>query len=947
MKKVFLMALALIGLLGQAQNQPLINYCGNMIFDLSQASTQFVGNQNPADFNISYHLTQSDAATNSNAIENITTYSVTSSQQLLFVRVENTVNSNLTIFPLQLIVNPNLEVTLSAVLNTPTSTVSAILVGGQAPYTYIWSINGGAAVTTTEATFNFTSPVGTNTISVNVTDATGCTGSAVITVTNQQTIVANDDSFAFSNPVGIEPPGLNPVLFNDRLNGLPATLTNVTITVISASDPNIGIGFEGGVYANPQTPSGTHTLIYQICEIGNPNNCDTATVTLNVQYCRANTPVVQSIVQPLCDSSEGGTVVLTGLPDIGQWMLTVQQGTGITYYNGQGTTYTLSNLQAGNYSVMVRGEDILLSNCYDSFPVAFVINQDNGISLEMQGTYNDTNANGLTDLGDTIEYGFAVTNHACIDATDANVSSNEVSVSGNPFTLPAGQTNNTAYSGLHILTQEDINSGVVFKRAMASANYGIDNYIARDSVSVNLNVPNGIKFNAFLDHNSNGIQDNAEPNFTAVSFYYLINGGPTHFVYNTTGIHYLYDNSSTNFYNIGCHLLTQSSGCQQNYTLTTVAYNNITIAPGSGLVTYNFPITIASNCNDLSIYIYSSSGLPRPGFVYQNTITYRNNSSQTIASGTVTFTKDDALSIISISETGTTPTSSGFTYDFANLLPNETRFITVAMQVPTIPTISLGDLLTNTASISLLPNEINEYNNSYTLAQVVVGSYDPNDKTEAHGGKIVHSGFTANDYLTYTIRFENTGTAEAINVKVDDVLDAQLDETSVQMIKASHNYVLDRVGSSLSWRFDGIGLPPSVEGDDVTGHGYIVFQVKPKPGFVIGDVIPNSADIYFDFNPAIVTNTCTTEFVPFLGIDAFENGSFDCYPNPTSSVVTFSSKAAPIESLEITDVSGKTLISKSIQNSEATIDLSNLNPGIYFAKLRSGTQEKTVKLIRK
>jgi hypothetical protein len=126
-----------------------------------------------------------------------------------------------------------------------------------------------------------------------------------------------------------------------------------------------------------------------------------------------------------------------------------------------------------------------------------------------------------------------------------------------------------------------------------------------------------------------------------------------------------------------------------------------------------------------------------------------------------------------------------------------------------------------------------------------------------------------------------------------------------------------------------------------------VFQVKPKPGFALGDIIPNTADIFFDFNPAIVTNTCTTEFVPFLGLNAFDTDAFEYYPNPTSGIVTFAMKnASKIDTIEVIDILGKTLLSKTIQEGNAMIDLSKLKKGIYVAKVNSGTQEKTLKIIK-
>ena len=131
------------------------------------------------------------------------------------------------------------------------------------------------------------------------------------------------------------------------------------------------------------------------------------------------------------------------------------------------------------------------------------------------------------------------------------------------------------------------------------------------------------------------------------------------------------------------------------------------------------------------------------------------------------------------------------------------------------------------------------------------------------------------DYLTYTIRFENTGTASAINIKIQDFLNNKLDPETIRMIDSSAPYTLERLGASLTWKFNGINLPPSIA-DTRIGKGYIIFQVKPKPGFAVGDIIPNTASIYFDTNPAIITNTFNTQFVSTLANEdlVFENFSF-------------------------------------------------------------------------
>lgn len=456
----------------------------------------------------------------------------------------------------------------------------------------------------------------------------------------------------------------------------------------------------------------------------------------------------------------------------------------------------------------------------------------------------------------------------------------------------------------------------------------------------------GIRLNAFLDTNANGVQDNGETNFPLGQFQYEMNGnGTVHNVTSPLGIYTIYENNPSNTYNFSYSI---DPAYAAMYSITTSNYNNITVASGSGITTYNFPVTILQSYNDLAITIIPQNA-PRPGFVYTNKIYYANIGNQPIASGSVSFNKDVATTITSISQSGTVSTPTGFTYDFTNLLPFEYREITVTFQVPTIPTVNAGDYLTNTASILPLTNDIVLENNSSSLSQMIINAYDPNDKMESHGPEILHSSFTSEDYLYYTIRFENTGNTSAINVRINDILDSRLDESSIKMISASHTYVLDRVANNLTWKFDNIMLPVSVANTNI-GKGYVMFKVKPKPGYSVGDVISNTASIYFDFNPAIITNTFTTTFVATLETTLLENSSFVVYPNPAQDEVTItSSNGNYIKAITIYDIVGKTILSQDGNNEFIqTINTSELNSGIYLLQITdSNNQQTTKKLIIK
>ncbi|NHM01671.1 DUF7619 domain-containing protein [Flavobacterium difficile] len=454
----------------------------------------------------------------------------------------------------------------------------------------------------------------------------------------------------------------------------------------------------------------------------------------------------------------------------------------------------------------------------------------------------------------------------------------------------------------------------------------------------------GMAFTAFLDTNNNGTKDSGEVNFPLGDFQYEKNNdGIVHTITAPTGKFTVYENTISSSYDVSYAVNPLYASL---YNVNPSSFSNLSVTNGV-LTQYYFPVTSLQNYSDLGVVVVPVNN-PRPGFSYFNKIVYGNLGNQVIANGTISFTKDAAVSISAVSQIGVVNNTTGFTYNFTNLQPFEYRTIDVTMMVPTIPTVTAGEFLTSSATITPLAGDISPENNTNTTSQMIINAYDPNDKTEAHGPEILHSSFTSNDYLYYTIRFENTGNASAINVRVNDVLNSMLDENTIRVESASHPYVLDRVGNNLNWRFDNIMLPVSVA-NTMTGKGYITFKIKPKPGYAVGDIIPNTASIYFDFNPAIITNTFQTEFVALLEATSFNTDEFAIYPNPTSTVLNIQSKSnSTISEVNIYDLLGKQLLNKKMDVSITEIDMTSYSPGLYLLEVVSEDNQKSMhKIIKK
>ncbi|WP_452231736.1 FG-GAP-like repeat-containing protein [Lacinutrix sp. MEBiC02595] len=350
--------------------------------------------------------------------------------------------------------------------------------------------------------------------------------------------------------------------------------------------------------------------------------------------------------------------------------------------------------------------------------------------------------------------------------------------------------------------------------------------------------------------------------------------------------------------------------------------------------------------NDLVVSVYPSFDDPRPGFDTTYRIVYKNIGTTTM-SGTVTYEFDDTkLYFVEATESVASQTTNTLTFDYSDLNPFETRIIDVVCSLFTLPTTNLGDILNASATIEPITGDNTPEDNIFLLNQTVIASYDPNDISVLEGEEILLED--ADKYLHYIIRFQNTGTASAINVHIENVLDDKLDYTTMQIESLSHTGKVEITnGTMVDFIFDNINLADSTN-DEPNSHGFIAYKIKPKSDVTVGDVFYNTADIFFDFNPAITTNTVATEIVENLSVGEFNTNTFSVYPNPTESLLTIKSKVV-LNSLTIYDVNGRKLNAIEIKNSalQYQLDVTTLSNGIYFLEIISENAKQTQKFIKK
>lgn len=379
--------------------------------------------------------------------------------------------------------------------------------------------------------------------------------------------------------------------------------------------------------------------------------------------------------------------------------------------------------------------------------------------------------------------------------------------------------------------------------------------------------------------------------------------------------------------------------------LITVSPANYTVTMPGNEENINFCITSAIEViNDVAVTLVPTT-VARPGFNATYALIYQNLGN-VLQSGTVSLQFDDAHITFLSALPAMVQTGNTLTFSYTNLLPFQTKIAIINFTVMLPQVTPDGTVLNFTANITPLAGDINTANNTAVLNQTVVNSYDPNDIAVREGEFIAID--QVEDYLTYTIRFQNMGTAEAVNIRVAGTLDANLDWSTFEPLASSHAYKANRVNDEIEFLYDNINLPHE-DADEPGSHGFVVYKIKPKAGVTVGDVMAAQAGIYFDFNDPVMTNIVETTVQETAGLNENSISSFTVYPNPAAANINLmlANTAADGFNVTLTDVLGKTVLKNSFAGNQASLSIGSLTSGIYFVTINADGKQSTKKLVVK
>ncbi|WP_026992870.1 DUF7619 domain-containing protein [Flavobacterium subsaxonicum] len=453
-------------------------------------------------------------------------------------------------------------------------------------------------------------------------------------------------------------------------------------------------------------------------------------------------------------------------------------------------------------------------------------------------------------------------------------------------------------------------------------------------------VYNTVTGNARFDLNANGC-DEGDVVYPGLAVAVSNEQNSATFTANTQGIYTIPAQE-------GSHTITPVNPNPLYFTITPATQTVYFYDNGQAdTTTQNFCLSPVGPFNDLDVTLLPVT-VARPGFNGIYRLIYKNSGTTTL-SGNVTLSyMDDVLDYVSATTVPAANTNGLLSWNFTSLLPFQEVVIDVVLNTNSpieTPAVNINDVLDFTAAIAFEGADETPLNNIYSFNQTVVGSFDPNDKTCVEGTTITPD--MVGGYVTYMIRFENTGTYMAENIVVKDMIDAtKFDVSTLTPLQSSHPYITRITGNKAEFFFENIMLPgtPSQE-----RHGFVAFKIKTLPTLSLNDSFSNTAEIYFDYNAPIVTNEAeTTVALPLSNPDFDFKNFVTLYPNPAGNTLNLDVKGSlSVKNIAVYNMLGQQLISIVNAGNKLAIDVAGLAAGSYIIKVGTDKGTSATKFIKK
>lgn len=827
--------------------------------------------------------------------------------------------------------------------NCTNGTATVTPSGGMAPYTYFW-VTGATTPTISGLSQGF--------YSVTVTDAQGCLSnfnariqqnpriSVNTTVTNATCLQPNGSAIAFGSG-GVPPYSYS--WSNGQMTNTATNLSGATSHTVIATDAN-GCTGQRNVFVNTNTPI---TVTYASTN----SQCTSATGSATLTATGGSAPYSYSWSH---DPSATGSTISNVAPGNYAFQVTdavgcIRTGTAIvspvsTINANLNTSGVVCPNTSGNVSANVNGSNPPFTYLWST---GATTSQLNGVAL---GGYSCeiTDALGCTitksaSLRATspVSFGMSTTPTSCLYSTDGAATPTVVGGTA-PYTYSYSNGTTSANAtglgvGRYSLRVTDAN-GCSTWRHFTIVNAGT-------STSCYCTISGTV----YLDANTNCALDAGEAGIQNIRV-------------NCSGYGSTFTDANGNYsFRVPTGTYTISEQINAYYPLASCQSNNnsVNVVASAGC---NTVVDFANDVNtihDLKLTTINSTLPPIPGNNYQQRVIVENLGTVIEAGVQMGYKHDGQLPLSNSTLPSFTQLNSvGAPYNysvqtgFPTLNPNGSHAMLLNYSTPTnVPVGTVVNFYDSVANIA--PIDVNwlldytPWNNVNIYQQTVIGSYDPN-YIEVSPKGIGPEGFFESDVVefNYTIHFQNEGTYFAQNISITNQLDSDFDWTTFRPGYSEYEYSTTVSETGLvTFTFPNINLPWKSRYGDALSSGLVNYSIQRKSSTALGTEFTNTADIYFDYNAPITTNTTINTLYEPTSIEVegkLNDGiAVTLYPVPAKDIISIRVNNVPrneAATMSIIDIVGNAILSKriSLDAGSTTVDqnVSDLARGTYLVRVQ-------------
>lgn len=365
-----------------------------------------------------------------------------------------------------------------------------------------------------------------------------------------------------------------------------------------------------------------------------------------------------------------------------------------------------------------------------------------------------------------------------------------------------------------------------------------------------------LKGNLFYDADQNQVRDSMEQGLANVQMALSTYSG----VYFTDS-----DGTYEIIVDSGTHTVTPLIESFWDMTTDSASYTRtpFSIDPNSDSLNFGFYPNIFFD----SLQVHLISDVIRCDDTVNVWVSISNQGTTNVA-GNVNLTLADSLTFVEAVPEPDTVIGQLITWSFDSILIYQDSLFNVLVSTPDFN--SIGDTLVSSVEVV---DSSEQFFISDSSLDIATCAYDPNDKRVSPLGLGEEHYIGLDQELTYTIRFQNTGNATAYDVRIIDTLSTLLNVETFRYLASSATVFISIDSSGVAdFFFEDIHLPDS-SSNEPESHGFISFAITPNGDLLPNTEITNSAGIYFDHNPPIITNQVFS--------------TIECYTAPPIPVVDY------------------------------------------------------------